>query len=329
MKSNILVTGGCGFIGSSFIDLLIDSNKYNIINIDKLTYASNVEYSKLNKKNYKFLKGDIVDHNLIRNVLNKYKPKYIFNFAAESHVDNSIKNPKTFIDSNIIGTFNILFILHKLWKNQNNKKNRLIHISTDEVYGSLKPKDKSFTEKSNYMPNSPYSSSKAASELLVRSWVKTYNFNAIITNCSNNYGPWQNSEKLIPKVIFNALNKKRIPLYGNGKNIRDWIHVDDHITAILKIMKKGTVGEKYNIGGNCELTNLKIINLICDIIQKKLKTKYDYKSLITYVTDRPGHDFRYSVNDNKIRRNLNFKNEINFTKGINSTIDWYLANYEK
>ena len=327
MKNKIVITGGLGFIASHFIRKILKNKSYKVLNIDKISDVS-ISKKKLNFEhfnNYYFEKCDLKNFNKLKKIIHHFKPNIVINFAAESHVDNSIVHPKAFIDSNIIGTFNLINILNNLWK-QNKPDYKFIHISTDEVYGSLNFKEKAFTEDNTYKPNSPYSASKASSDLLVRSWFKTYNFNGVITNCSNNYGPWQNKEKLIPKTIINAINKKPIPLYGDGKNIRDWIHVDDHVNAILKVMKFGKVGERYNIGGNCEKSNIEIINTICDILQKKLNNNYNYRKLIRFVKDRPGHDLRYSINDRKIRKKLNFKNKINFYEGINSTIDWYIKN---
>lgn len=323
MKSNILVTGGCGFIGSSFIDLLIDSNKYNIINIDKLTYASNVEYSKLNKKNYKFLKGDIVDHNLIRNVLNKYKPKYIFNFAAESHVDNSINRPKKFLETNIFGTYNILKNIVDL---KLTKKIKFIQISTDEVFGDRINKNSS-NEDSKYEPSSPYSASKAAADHMVTSWKRTYGINFIITYSANNYGPRQNKEKFIPKIIQNCLTKNKIPIYGSGNQKRDWIYVEDNARAILKIATSPKVNETYNIPGNIAISNKILAKKICKIFDQRFpKKNFSYSSLLLNVVDRKGHDKLYNLNKTKFNKNFNFKSKYKFDLGLLKTINYFVEN---
>ena len=323
----IIVTGGLGFIGSNFIIKLIQDPSYKILNIDKKTEVSipeSLSFLKHNS-NYSFIKCDIRNKDKLKDIINKFKPLYVVHFAAESHVDNSISFPNKFIESNINGTFNLINICNNLWmKKKLYINSKFIHISTDEVYGSLNRNDKPFNELSSYKPNSPYSASKASSDFLVRSWNQTYGFNSIIANCSNNYGPWQHPEKLIPKIILNAINRKQIPIYGKGKNVRDWIHVDDHVNALIKILKKGKIGEKYNIGGRNEKTNISIAMLICDLLDEIYDNGYSHKKLIKYVVDRPGHDFRYAVNDSKIRTRLNFKNKIDFKYGIKHTIKWYI-----
>ena len=329
--NNILVTGGVGFIGSNFIVRSLKQNDYKIFNIDKLTYSGNQEnlVNLQDGRNYEFIRGDIADYNLVNQVINNFKPNIIVNFAAESHVDRSIDSASAFINTNILGTINLLDCSLEYWKNNKNKNFKFIHISTDEVYGAL-DEDGSFTELSTYNPSSPYSASKASSDHFVNSWYKTYGLPTIITNCSNNYGPFQFPEKLIPLMIINALNEKQLPVYGSGKNIRDWIHVYDHCDAIIKIIEKGKIGEKYNIGGNCELQNIDIVNKICSILDKS-KPRQDgipYSKLIEFVEDRPGHDYRYAVNIEKISTLLGWEPKVEFEVGIRETINWYIENYD-
>ena len=341
---NILVTGGSGFIGSNFIKIILDQVYYpneirNLINLDKLTYAASLKNnaSYLKDSRYKFFEGDICDTSLIKTLLKKFNVDAVINFAAESHVDNSIKNPNDFIQTNIGGTFNLLRCINEF--NTDNKKNTLLlHISTDEVFGSLKLTDPSFSEKNSYRPNSPYSATKASSDHLVRAWNKTYNLPTLITNCSNNYGPHQNCEKLIPKVISSAFNKEKITIYGNGMNIRDWLYVEDHCKAIIKVLVKGKIGATYNIGGLTEKTNIEIATLICKIFEEIYpykdnasvnKSSSSYKNLIAYVEDRPGHDFRYSIDTTKIENDLNWKPDETFDSGIRKTISWYLNKFNE
>ena|SRR5690625_2763129 len=312
---NVLITGGAGFIGSNFVRYMLkEYSDYKIINLDKLTYAGSLEnlIGIKSFKNYHFIKGDIVDKQLVDSILKKYKINVIINFAAESHVDRSIEEPTIFITSNILGTQTLLDAGYK-----NNIK-KFIQISTDEVYGTL-GKDGYFTEESPLAPNSPYSASKASGDLLARSYYKTYGMNVNITRCSNNYGPYQFSEKLIPLIITNALENKRIPVYGNGLNVRDWLHVDDHCSAIDLILHKGLPGEVFNIGGNNERSNITIVKKIIDYLSKTDK-------LITYVEDRKGHDFRYAINSNKIMDELGWKPVYNLDVGLEKTIEWYLDN---
>ncbi len=327
---NILVTGGFGFIGSNLIKELIKNKKYNILNIDKITNSSMPESLDSIKKsaNYKFIKNDICNFNSLEKIINNFKPNLVIHLAAESHVDNSIESPSSFINTNIIGTYNLLKTLSKYITKFPNKKKKFkfIHISTDEVYGSLKKNSKSSKEHSSFLPNSPYSASKASSDLLVRAWNKTYDFPTITTNCCNNYGPYQFPEKMIPKIIRSILLNKKITVYGNGMNIREWIHVDDHIRAIIQILKKGRSGSTYNIGSGFEINNINLTKKICMYLDKKFRPKKSYKNLITYVKDRKGHDYRYSLNSNKIFNDLNFKTKVNFEKGITSTIEWYFEN---
>jgi dTDP-glucose 4,6-dehydratase len=321
MKKKILVTGGLGFIGSNLIGLLLKKN-YQVINIDKISYSSNF-YNLLefkNNKNYKFYKCDLNNVKKLNFLINKYKPICIFNLAAETHVDRSIDNPKNFIKSNILGVYNLLECFKKYSRKY--PESRLIHISTDEVYGDvLKGRT---DEKQLYKPSSPYAASKAASDHLAYSYFKTYNIPVIITNCSNNYGPKQHPEKLIPKLIYNIINNKSLPLYGNGKNSREWIYVKDHCEALIKVFKKGRVGEFYNIGSNKDLNNISISKSLIKIAKRKIKIGSNVK--IKYVKDRPGHDLRYALNSNKIKQQLKWKPLINIKLGLKKTFLWYLNN---
>ncbi|MCW9048115.1 MAG: dTDP-glucose 4,6-dehydratase [Gammaproteobacteria bacterium] len=331
----ILVTGGAGFIGANFIiDWLKQSNE-QVINFDKLTYAGNPDNlsSLTNNPLYHFIKGDITDTAQIKELLRKHQPRAIINFAAESHVDRSIHNPEEFISTNIIGTFRLLESCRDYWdKLEINKKEqfRFIHISTDEVYGSLDKNAAAFTENSKYEPNSPYSASKASSDHLVRSYFHTYDFPAITTNCSNNYGPYQFPEKLIPLIIHNSINLKALPIYGDGLQVRDWLYVSDHCSAIRRVLKDGNPGEVYNIGGLNEKTNLEIVHTVCDILNYSKPSKdpiiKDYNSLISFVDDRAGHDRRYAINASKIENELNWKPKETFETGISKTVQWYLNN---
>jgi len=319
--SKLIVTGGLGFIGSNLIKLLLQK-KYHIINVDKISYSSNfynIENFKKNKK-YSFIRCDINNKKKILNILKIHKPIGIFNLAAETHVDRSIDGPKAFINSNILGVFNLLEAFRNYSKV--NKKIKLIHISTDEVFGDLK-KGRS-NEKYTYNPSSPYAASKAASDHLVSSYVKTYNLKAIVTNCSNNYGPRQHPEKLIPKLIYNIIKNKPLPIYGKGKNSREWIHVNDHCEALIKVFKKGKLGEFYNIGSNKNLNNLQITKLLIKVAKKIVKINSNVK--VIFVKDRPGHDFRYALNSSKIKKYLRWKSKIKFEKGLYETFLWYYKN---
>ncbi len=335
-NKNILVTGGCGFIGSNFIPFFIKKySNYNIINLDLLTYAG--DKNNLNECNsnpqYKFVNGDIRDRKLLLNIFEEFNIEGVFHFAAESHVDNSISNPDIFVKTNVNGTFNLLETSFKFWMEKPNlykdnfRESRFHHISTDEVYGSLEDIGL-FTEKTPYAPNSPYSASKAASDMFVRSYYETYGLNTVITNCSNNYGPKQHHEKLIPKIIKNALSGKQIPIYGDGKNIRDWLYVEDHCSGIDLVYHQGKAGDTYNIGGKNEKTNLEIVNSICSILDKKIPKKSSYKDLITFVEDRHGHDFRYAIDATKIEQELGWIANENFNSGIEKTIVWYLEKFK-
>tara|TARA_B110001452_G_scaffold243369_1_gene226748 strand:+ start:1925 stop:2944 length:1020 start_codon:yes stop_codon:yes gene_type:complete len=318
----IIVTGGLGFIGSNLIELLLKKNFF-VINIDKITYSSNFYNTSEFKrhKNYRFIKCDI-NNKKIRNIFLKYKPSCIYNLAAETHVDRSIDDPKDFIHSNIVGVYNLLECFREFAAK--NKNSKLIHISTDEVYGDIL-KGRS-SEKYPYKPSSPYAASKASSDHLVYSYVRTYKIPAIVTNCSNNYGPKQHPEKLIPKLIYNILNNKTLPIYGNGKNSREWIYVKDHCEALLRIYEKGKIGEFYNIGSNINLNNIQITKNLLNL--SKVKIKIGNKVKINFVKDRPGHDVRYALNSNKIKKKLKWKSKVNFKKGINLTFNWYLENRE-
>ncbi len=326
----ILITGGMGFIGSNLIEQLLENSNYYIINIDKMSYAANRDFAKkiVKNKRHLHLKIDIFNLKKLSQVFEKYNPKEIIHLAAETHVDNSIIGSSNFINSNIIGTYNMLECSRKLFLKQKNKGSfKFIHVSTDEVFGDLKKNEKTFTENSKYKPSSPYSASKASSDHLVRAWQRTYNLPTIISNCSNNYGPRQHKEKLIPVIIHNALRGKPIPIFDKGQQIRDWLFVEDHVEALLCILEKGKIGETYNIGSNNEIKNIDLVKLICNELELRLTNdtnkKYNLKSLITFVKDRPGHDFRYSINNNKIKKELGWRPKMNFKKGIKKTVDWY------
>ena len=333
----ILITGGAGFIGSNFVLDWYKEKNERLINLDLLTYASNIlNLEKVkNNPNHIFVEGDINDKELITNLLEKYKPRAIINFAAESHVDRSIINPNEFIRTNIIGTFNLLKCAVKYLENKNIRKKRdfiFLHISTDEVFGELNFEDEPFNEESRYAPNSPYSASKASSDHLVRSFNRTYKLPTIITNCSNNYGPYQSTEKFIPLIINRAINLKDIPIYGDGLNIRDWLFVEDHCSALRLIIENGQIGETYNIGGDNEKTNIEVAHIICNLLDKLKPLENDnkvqkYKELITFIKDRPGHDRRYAINTKKLKKELNWYTKESFYSGIDKTVKWYLENH--
>ena len=317
----ILVTGGLGFIGSNLIKMLLGKG-YKVLNIDKINYASNFYNTKNFKinKNYKFINCDIINKTKLSSIVLKYKPTGIFHLAAETHVDRSIDNPGKFVNSNIVGTYNLLECL-RFYKIKN-KKFRLIHISTDEVYGDvLKGRSK---ENDSYNPSSPYAASKAASDHLVFSYFRTFNMPVIITNCSNNYGPRQHPEKLIPKLIFNILVNKSLPIYGTGKNSREWIYVEDHCDALIKIYQKGKIGEFYNIGSNINMNNIQICKSLLLAAKRKIKIGKNVK--VKFVKDRPGHDLRYAINSNKTRNDIKWKPNMTFKEGIEKTFQWYLNN---
>ena len=327
----ILITGGAGFIGSAVIRNIIRNTKDEVINIDNLTYASNPEALKSveDSSRYFFEKIDICDKTKLKKIFSKYSPDSIMHLAAESHVDRSINNPEKFIQTNIMGTFNLLEISRDYWENLDlnlKTKFKFHHISTDEVFGDLEKKNEKFTENSPYKPSSPYSASKASSDHLVRAWTRTYGFPAVITNCSNNYGPFQNEEKLIPLVINNAINEKPIPIYGDGSQVRDWLHVEDHAEALYIVLKNGKIGETYNIGGNNQIENIKVVQEICKTLDV-LKPRPDgssYLDLISFVRDRPGHDIRYAIDIKKISTELNWKPSRSFEDGLKDTIIWII-----
>ncbi|RTK94148.1 MAG: dTDP-glucose 4,6-dehydratase [Rickettsiales bacterium] len=344
--SPIIVTGGAGFIGSNFVLEWFNNFDIPLVNIDLLTYAGNLQNLEAlqNYSNHHFIKGDICDQVLVASLFEKYQPQAIINFAAESHVDRSISNPESFIKTNIHGTYTLLEVARNYWaKLEDEDKNlfRFIHISTDEVYGSLSPEEPPFTEQNPYQPNSPYSSSKAASDHLVRAWNHTYGLPVITTNCSNNYGPYQFPEKLIPLIIFNAISGKEIPIYGDGKNIRDWLFVTDHCAAIRQILTKGKIGETYNIGGHNEITNIEIAQIVCGLLDelhdpKKHDIRHflteksieSYHELIKFVPDRLGHDRRYAIDSSKVMREVGWRPSETFNSGITKTIQWYLNNIQ-
>lgn len=330
---NILVTGGAGFIGSNFLNLFVlRYSEHNFINFDKLTYAANLLNLKSieNLSNYAFEQGDIADYSQVIVVFDKYNPDIVIHFAAESHVDRSILGPAEFIQTNIIGTFNLLEACRKFWSDPSklNQQKLFHHVSTDEVFGSLAlDKTDYFTEATPYAPHSPYSASKASSDHLVRAYLHTYNLPIKITNCSNNYGPYQFPEKLIPLMIIHALEKKPLPVYGKGENIRDWLYVEDHCKAIWMVIQNGRVGETYNIGGDNEWKNIDIVNKICELLAEELgKNPLEYKKLITFVKDRPGHDLRYAMDSTKIKNELDWQPKETFETGLRKTIKWYLNN---
>jgi dTDP-glucose 4,6-dehydratase len=331
-KQSILVTGGAGFIGSNFILHWLAQEGSRVVNLDKLTYAGNpANLAELSDDDrYVFVRGDINDAELVSDLLQLHKPAAIVHFAAESHVDRSIHNAQEFIRTNIEGTFQLLQSSRQYWTSlaETEKQNfRFLHVSTDEVYGSLGPADPAFTEKTPFAPNSPYAASKASSDHLVRAFHHTYGMPTLTTNCSNNYGPYQFPEKLIPLMIHNAIAGKHLPIYGDGLNVRDWLYVKDHCEAIRQVLRKGRVGECYNIGGNSEKGNIEVIREICAVLSE-LKPGTGYESLITYVKDRPGHDRRYAMDCTKIRSELGWTPSESFSSGLRKTVEWYLANEE-
>tara|TARA_Y100000768_G_C23984933_1_gene688193 strand:- start:2542 stop:3576 length:1035 start_codon:yes stop_codon:yes gene_type:complete len=330
----IVITGGAGFIGSALVRYIINNTEHTVFNIDKLTYAGNLKsLESINESSrYSFEKLDICNKNQLDKVINTFKPDAIMHLAAESHVDNSIKNPKNFIDSNIIGTYNLLEVSRSYWENLSESKKSLFrfhHISTDEVYGDLDWDDTPFKEEDPYAPSSPYSASKASSDHLVRAWNRTYGLPAIITNCSNNYGPFQYPEKLIPFMISNALKWNPLSIYGDGNQIRDWIYIDDHIKALLEVLINGTIGYTYNIGGNNEKKNIDVVTKICEILDELMPSENGkYEKLITFVKDRPGHDKRYAIDSSKIFENLGWVPNETFESGLRKTVLWYLNNID-
>jgi len=328
----VLVTGGAGFIGGNFVHIALQDENLRIINLDKLTYAGNLDSLKDIEGNerYSFAHGDICDASFVEQVFAKYQPSAVVHFAAESHVDRSIDGPAAFIETNINGTFTLLEAARTYWRGlagDAKDEFRFLHVSTDEVYGTL-GETGYFTEETPYAPNSPYSASKASSDHLVRAYYHTYGLPVLMTNCSNNYGPYHFPEKLIPLMILNALEGKSLPVYGTGQNVRDWLYVEDHCRAILTVLVKGVPGEKYNVGGHNEKTNMSIVHTLCDILDEKSPRAdgKSYRELITFVKDRPGHDMRYAIDASKIERELGWVPVETFETGIVKTVEWYLAN---
>jgi len=335
ISKTILVTGGAGFIGSAVIRNILSSTDFTVVNIDKLTYAGNVDSipDADSNKRYHLEIIDICDKSAIEAVFEKYKPNAVMHLAAESHVDRSIDSPDEFMQTNIIGTFNLLVAAPSYFQTLDDDAKstfRFHHISTDEVYGDLEGVDDLFTEQTSYAPSSPYSASKASSDHLVRAWGRTYGLPTIITNCSNNYGPYHFPEKLIPHVILNAISGQPLPIYGDGSQIRDWLYVEDHAQALLQVVSQGEVGETYNIGGHNEKKNIEVVEAICDLLEElapiKPKGVSNYRDLITFVKDRPGHDARYAIDASKIERELGWVPEESFETGLRKTVQWYLEN---
>ena len=333
----ILITGGSGFIGSNLIRYILSNTEHKVVNVDKLTYAGNIrsleDFSAC--KEYVFEHADICDHQRIEQIIHKHKPDKIMHLAAESHVDRSIDDSMEFIQTNVVGTYTMLDVTRHYWMNLNKpKKNNFLfhHISTDEVYGDLFDTSELFTEKTPYAPSSPYSASKASADHLVRAWGRTYNLPIVITNCSNNYGPYQFPEKLVPLIILNCIKGKALPIYGAGEQVRDWLYVNDHVKALLKVVMDGKIGETYNIGGNNEKTNLEVVLMICEILDKLMPNDKcaikSYKDLIEFVEDRPGHDKRYAIDASKISKQLNYNPEESFKSGLTKTIKWFLDNQD-
>ncbi|HBP41084.1 MAG TPA: dTDP-glucose 4,6-dehydratase [Halomonas sp.] len=329
-----LVTGGAGFIGSAVVRELINNTQHRVINLDKLTYAGNLESltSVEGNERYTFVQADICDAPAMQELFEQHQPDVVMHLAAESHVDRSIDGPAEFIQTNVVGTAVLLEAARAYWKTLQQQDAakaeafRFHHISTDEVYGDLEGTDDLFTETTPYAPSSPYSASKASSDHLVRAWQRTYGLPTLVTNCSNNYGPYHFPEKLIPLMILNALAGKPLPVYGNGQQIRDWLYVEDHARALIKVATEGEIGETYNIGGHNEKANLTVVETLCDLLQELVPQEQSYRELITFVTDRPGHDVRYAIDASKIERELGWTPEETFETGLRKTVQWYLAN---
>jgi dTDP-glucose 4,6-dehydratase len=331
-EKTIFVTGGAGFIGSALVRYLLRETPHRVVNVDKLTYAGNLESlaSVLPSERYRFEQVDICDRNAINRIFAEHRPATVMHLAAESHVDRSIDGAAPFIQTNIVGTFTLLEAVRSYWSSLEKTERqafRFLHVSTDEVYGEL-GSEGFFVESTPYAPRSPYSASKASADHLVRAWQHTYNLPALITNCSNNYGPYQFPEKLIPVVILNALDGKPIPVYGSGQNVRDWLYVDDHVRALLRVLERGRVGETYNVGGHSERSNLDVVTTICSLLDELVDGTPvgGHASLITFVTDRPGHDWRYAIDAGKIERELGWTPEESFDAGLRKTVEWYLEN---
>ncbi|MBC7005659.1 dTDP-glucose 4,6-dehydratase [Photobacterium sp. BZF1] len=333
----VLITGGAGFIGSAVVRHIIENTNDTVINVDKLTYAGNLEslLSVSVSNRYTFEQVDICDRVALDRLFEQYQPDAVMHLAAQSHVDRSIDGPAAFIETNIVGTYTLLEATRSYWNKlsgESKKAFRFHHISTDEVYGDLAGTDDLFTETTPYEPSSPYSASKASSDHLVRAWLRTYDLPTIVTNCSNNYGPYHFPEKLIPLMILNAIKGKQLPVYGNGMQVRDWLFVEDHAQALYKVVTEGEVGETYNIGGHNEKANIEVVKTICELLEELAPNKPEgvtqYSDLITYVTDRPGHDVRYAIDASKIERELGWKPEGTFETGLRKTVEWYLENKE-
>ncbi|WP_341582320.1 dTDP-glucose 4,6-dehydratase [Marinobacter metalliresistant] len=334
MPKTFLITGGAGFIGSAVVRELLENTDHNVVNVDKLTYAGNLESlaSVADSPRYHFIQADICDAEAMAGAFNLHKPDIVMHLAAESHVDRSIDGPAAFMETNIIGTYTLLEAARGYWKAlqetnpEKSKSFRFHHISTDEVYGDLENTDELFTETTSYAPSSPYSASKASSDHLVRAWQRTYGMPTLVTNCSNNYGPYHFPEKLIPLVILNALAGKPLPVYGDGSQIRDWLYVEDHARALILVAQQGGIGETYNIGGHNEKKNLEVVETICDILQELVPKHTSYRDQITFVKDRPGHDLRYAIDASKIENDLGWTPQETFKTGLRKTIQWYLDN---
>ncbi|MGP5309398.1 dTDP-glucose 4,6-dehydratase [Vreelandella alkaliphila] len=334
MSKTFFITGGAGFIGSAVIRELIHNTDNQVVNVDKLTYAGNLEslVSVSDSERYTFVQADICDTPVMQQLFDQHQPDVVMHLAAESHVDRSIDGPSEFIQTNVVGTAVLLEAARAYWKTLQQQDAakaeafRFHHISTDEVYGDLEGTDDLFTETTPYAPSSPYSASKASSDHLVRAWQRTYGLPTLVTNCSNNYGPYHFPEKLIPLMILNALAGKPLPVYGNGQQIRDWLYVEDHARALIKVATEGEIGETYNIGGHNEKANLTVVETLCDLLQELVPQEHSYRELITFVTDRPGHDVRYAIDASKIERELGWKPEETFETGLRKTVEWYLSN---
>ena len=324
--TDLMVTGGAGFIGSNFVRHVLEATDCSVVNLDLLTYAGNpASLTGLDPNRHHFIEGDICDAELVGRLFAEHRPSALVHFAAESHVDRSIDDPGAFIRTNVVGTQTLLDASLDFHQG-GHPEFRFVHVSTDEVYGSLKAGEPAFTEQHRYAPNSPYAASKAAADHLARAWHRTYGLPVMITNCSNNYGPYQFPEKLIPLILINALEGERLPVYGDGQQRRDWLFVTDHCRAILRVLEAGTAGRVYNIGGNAEMANLDVVHLLCDLLDERVPASRPRRELIEYVTDRPGHDRRYAINAERIRAELGWTPSVDFSRGLAETVDWYLAN---